>query len=53
MADFYVQQALFQKCCLFMDISSQQGADPGFFLGGGCTRLLLYFNTNKPNSFFF
>ena len=30
------------------------GADPGFFLGGGgCTRLLLYFNTNKPHSFFF
>ena len=28
------------------------GADPGFFLGGGCTRLLLYFNTNKPQSFF-
>ena len=28
------------------------GADPGFFLGG-CTRLLLYFNTNKPHSFFF
>ena len=28
------------------------GADPGFLLGGGCTRLLLYFNTNKPNSFF-
>ena len=29
------------------------GADPGFFLGGGCTRLLLYFNTNKPHIFFF
>ena len=29
------------------------GADPGFLLGGGCTRLLLYFNTNEPNSFFF
>ena len=29
------------------------GADPGFFLGGGCTRLLLYFNTNKAHSFFF
>ena len=28
------------------------GADPGFFLGGGCTRLLLCFNTNKPHSFF-
>ena len=29
------------------------GADPGFFFRGGCTRLLLYFNTNKPHSFFF
>ena len=27
------------------------GADPGFFRRG-CTRLLLYFNTNKPHSFF-
>ena len=27
-------------------------ADPRFFLGG-CTRLLLYFNTNKRHSFFF
>ena len=29
------------------------GAAPGFFLRRGCTRLLLYFNTNKPHSFFF
>ena len=30
------------------------GADPGFFFSRrGCTRLLLYFNTNKPHSFFF
>ena len=29
------------------------GADPGFFFRRGCTRLLLYFNTNKPHSFFF
>ena len=28
------------------------GADPRFFLEGGA-RLLLYFNTNKPHSFFF
>ena len=28
------------------------GADPGFFLRRGCTRLLFYFNTNKPHSFF-
>ena len=28
------------------------GADPGFFLRRGCTRLLLYFNTNKPQFFF-
>ena len=34
--------------------ANMPGADPGFFLGGGgCTRLLLYFNTNKPHSFFF
>ena len=29
------------------------GADPGFFFTRGCTPLLLYFNTNKPHSFFF
>ena len=29
------------------------GADPGFFFTRGCTRLLLYFNTNKPHSVFF
>ena len=29
------------------------GADPGFFFRRGCTRVLLYFNTNKPHSFFF
>ena len=29
------------------------GADPGFFFRRGCTRLLLYFNTNKAHSFFF
>ena len=29
------------------------GADPGFFFRRGCTCLLLYFNTNKPHSFFF
>ena len=28
------------------------GADPGFFFRRGYTRLLLYFNTNKPHSFF-
>ena len=33
--------------------ANMPGADPGFFLVGGCTRLLLYFNTNKPHSFFF
>ena len=30
----------------------QTGADPGFFFRRGCTRLLLYFNTNKPHFFF-
>ena len=34
-------------------VPADTGADPGFFLGEGCTRLLLYFNTNKPHSFFF
>ena len=31
----------------------ETGADTGFFFRRGCTRLLLYFNTNKPHSFFF
>ena len=34
-------------------VASEPGADPGFFFRRGCTRLLLYFNTNKPHSFFF
>ena len=38
--------AVLQKPC-------RPRADPGFFLRRGCTRLLLYFNTNKPHSFFF
>ena len=29
------------------------GADPGFFFRRGCTRLLLYFNANRPHSFLF
>ena len=29
------------------------GADPGFFFRRRCTRLLLYFNTNRPHSFLF
>ena len=29
-----------------------RGADPGFFFKRGCPRLLLYFKTNKPHSFF-
>ena len=33
-------------------MAPKTGADPGFFLSRGCTRLLLYFNTNKPQSFF-
>ena len=32
--------------------SSYKGGSRIFF-GRGCTRLLLYFNTNKPHSFFF
>ena len=33
--------------------STVSGADPEFYFRRGCTRLLLYFNTNKPNSIFF
>ena len=33
-------------------VTSIPGADPGFFFRRGCTRPLLYFNTNKPHSFF-
>ena len=33
--------------------SSFQGRIQDFFFRRGCTRLLLYFNTNKPHSFFF
>ena len=36
-----------------VSLSEWAGADPGFFLGAVCTRLLLYFNTNKPHSFSF
>ena len=31
-------------------VRSIQGRIQDFFRGGGCTRLLLYFNTNKPNA---
>ena len=34
------------------NVGLSTGADTGFFLGG-CTRLLLYFNTNKPHSIIF
>ena len=34
-------------CCPF------RGGSRIFLGGRGCTRLLLYFNTNKPDSFFF
>ena len=40
--------------CVTLKTSKESaGADPGFFFRSGCTRLLLYFNTNKPHSFFF
>ena len=38
---------------LGLGIPADSGADPGFFLRRGCTHLLLYFNTNKPHTFFF
>ena len=34
----------------YLRVFTVTGADPGFFRRG-CTRLLLYFNTNKPHSF--
>ena len=43
-----------QFACLYIYRSLLQGRIQDFFLGGGALdRLLLYFNTNKPNSFFF
>ena len=42
-------------CALHIRLSGfslSSGADPGFFFRRGCTRLLLYFNTSKPHSFF-
>ena len=62
----YVYEGIVFSCLSYMIVTNspaQQidtiawqyiaGADPGFFLGGGggCTRLLLYFNTNKSHSF--
>ena len=38
--------------CLLIHVRMNAGADPGFFFRRGCTRLLLYFNTNKPLLFF-
>ena len=35
------------------EVNYISGADPGFFFRMECTRLLLYFNTNKSHSFFF
>ena len=35
------------------NIQQLQGRIQDFFRGEGCTRLLLYFNTNKTHSFFF
>ena len=42
-----------EKCKPHVQKHEVHRADPGFFLRRGCTRLLLYFNTNKPHSFFF
>ena len=50
----YPSHFALQVLTLLGVVASISGADPGFFLGGGAlARLLLYFNTNKPNSFFF
>ena len=42
-----------KKCKNPVKQQQNAGADPGFFFRRGCTCLLLYFNTNKPHSFFF
>ena len=36
----------------YSNILLTAGADPGFVFRRGCTRVLVYFNTNKPHSFF-
>ena len=38
--------------CVSESTQAHRG-DTGFFFRRGCTRLLLYFNTNEPHSFFF
>ena len=43
-------QAIFS---IFFREREGQGQIQDFFFRRGCTRLLLYFNTNKPHSFFF
>ena len=43
-------QAIFS---IFFREREGQGQIQDFFFRKGCTRLLLYFNTNKPHSFFF
>ena len=42
------------KNYLFKSLKAQVAAQGGIhdFFRRGCTRLLLYFNTNKPHSFF-
>ena len=35
------------------DVEAKTRGGARIFFGRGCTRLLLSFNTNKPNSFFF
>ena len=42
----------FKMTCQETEYSVDRGASRIFFRRG-CTRLLLYFNTNKPHSFFF
>ena len=45
-------QGFFSSFLITSDLNNA-GADPGFFFRRGCTRLLLYFNTNKTHSFSF
>ena len=61
MHNIVIQLVLLQCCktrCLFMWLILLYlkwliaGADPIFFFRRGCSRLLPYFNTNKPHSFF-
>ena len=47
-----IEESYFDLLQTDLKVKSKQGQIQDFFRRG-CTRLLLYFNTNKPHSFFF